>query len=587
MKRLLFVPLVFLCASAAFADPATEARQAIEAIYAKVDAATMAADPTIFKRICTPDCRFVQPGQPPQTVEQITKEIAPVMAQWRGMKTQTVVDAVTVSGAEAVVTDTQTTDGVFNGQPLHDVTQNKDTWKKTPGGWRLALSLVVSDKMTPGTLPPTDPALAQAVLAQIKEIAAPLATTDPTGGLGDLAPVGVAVGDARLVALGEASHGTREFFQMKHRLLEYLVTQKGFTVFAMEANWPETEAVDRYIKTGQGDPKAALAGLYFWTWNTQEVLDLIEWMRAYNAAPGVHPTLSFTGFDMQTPDVALARVEAYLRQVAPAEVPALRKSYAPLRALMARQASRRTTFPAPPSPAVAASCRAGAAAVLARMDARREAYVQASSAGAFGDARQNALIVAQATEEMTVTFQEGGEGRNRAMAANIRWLTDWKYPGQKMVLWAHNGHVGAFEAGGHKSMGAYLRSSYGPALAVLGFAFDRGEIRAVPMAGGQMKGRAVPLPVPPAGEGTGDALLHQAGLPRFLLDFHRVAPDSPLGAWLASPHPFQMPGAAWDPAEAALFAQPVTLRTAYDGLIYIDESHASRELPFPKRTAKP
>ncbi len=590
MKTLLFVSLLLLCIPAAFGDATTDARQAIEAVYAKVDAAAMAADPTIYTRISTPDCRFSQPGQPPLTVAQVTKQMTAVMAQSHVSQTHTEIKALTLDGGGAVAETTQTMDMVFNGQSLHDVAQSRDTWQKTPAGWRLALSQVVSDKMTPGALPPTDPALAQAVLAQLKEKAVPLTTTDPTAPLSDLAPLDAAVGDARLVALGEASHGTREFFQMKHRLLEYLVTKKGFTVFAMEANWPETLAVDRYIKTGQGDPKAALAGLYFWTWNTQEVLDLIEWMRVFNAAPGAHAVLSFTGFDMQTPDVALTRVQSYLRLVAPSEVPAMRASYAPLRALLAAQAQgqkrRSAGLPVPPSPAVAAACRAGTAAVLAQMDARRARYIRASSADAFRDARQNALIVAQATQELTATFQEGGELRDRAMAANVRWLTEQKYPGEKVVLWAHNAHVGAFDTAGHKSMGAYLRSDYGPALFTLGFAFDRGEIRAIPMAGGQMKGPAVPLPVPPAGEGTGDALLHQAGLPRFLLDFHGVTPDSPLGAWLASAHPFQMPGAAWDPSEAALFAQPVILRTAYDGLIYIDESHASQELPFPKRAAR-
>ena len=217
-------------------------------------------------------------------------------------------------------------------------------------------------------------------------------------------------------------------------------------------------------------------------------------------------------------------------------------------------------------------------------DAHQAEYVKASSASAFQDARQNAVIVQQAAREMTLSFQDAIAYRDRAMADNVRWLTTQKYPQQKIVLWAHDGHIGAFTAG-HRSMGSYLRETYGSKLYALGFAFDSGEIRAVKMTGGRMSGQAVPLPVPPAQAGTGDAVLHQAGLPLFFLDFHAIAPGSVLGGWLASPHPFRMPGAAWDPAEAALFAQPVVLQTTYDGLIYVDVSHASRELPFPKRTA--
>ncbi len=585
--KLLACLLLLLCASLVYADPASDARQAIEALYAQADTAAMSGDWAIYERICIPDCRFVQPGQPAQTVPQLEAVMKQVLPQWQGLKNHTAVDTIAVTGSTAIVTNTQTTDGAFNGQPLHDVTQNKDTWTLTPAGWRMSRSEVVSDKMTPGVPLPTDPKLDAAVVSQVKADAVPLTTVEAGHDNADLAAFGKAVGDAPVVALGEASHGTREFFQMKHRLLEYLVTQKGFTVFALEANWPETAAVDRYIKTGQGDPKAALAGLYFWTWNTEEVLDMIEWMRAYNAVPGVHPTLSFSGFDMQTPGVAMTNVTSYLHHVYPADATTAAASYASLRRLMAAQKQARkaaTPLAAPPSPAIAAHCLKDTEAVVQLFDAHQAECVKASSASAFQDARQNAVIVQQAARKMTLSFQDGSAYRDRAMADNVRWLTTQKYPGQKIVLWAHDGHVGAFTAG-HRSMGSYLRETYGSKLYALGFAFDSGEIRAVKMTGGRMSGRAVPLPVSPAPAGTGDAVLHATALPLFFLDFHAVPPGSVLGGWLASPHPFRMPGAAWDPAEAAMFAQPVVLRTAYDGLIYVDVSHASRELPFPKRTA--
>ena len=107
------------------------------------------------------------------------------------------------------------------------------------------------------------------------------------------------VGQARVVALGEATHGTREFFQLKHRMLEFLVEEMGFRVFAIEANWPECLAINDYVLHGEGDPEEALAGIYFWTWNTEEVLELIEWMRRYNADPAHEQKLKFYGVDMQ------------------------------------------------------------------------------------------------------------------------------------------------------------------------------------------------------------------------------------------------------------------------------------------------
>jgi erythromycin esterase len=172
----------------------------------------------------------------------------------------------------------------------------------------------------------------------------PLRTAVAGQGYDDLRPLAAIVGKARIVALGEATHGSREFFQLKHRVLEYLVAEQGFTVFAIEANWPESLAVDDYVLHGVGDPAEALAGLYFWTWNTEEVLDMIRWMRAYNADPAHARKVRFLGFDMQTARVAGPAVAAYLETVDPA--------YATVTS---------TTAPAPATPRWANPCAAASA----------------------------------------------------------------------------------------------------------------------------------------------------------------------------------------------------------------------------------
>src|SRR2546421_5235103 len=120
------------------------------------------------------------------------------------------------------------------------------------------------------------------VTSWFKSAAIPLDSTSPESGWDDLRRMESTIGNARIVAMGEATHGTHEFFQLKHRMLEFLVERMGFTVFGIEANWPESLAVNDYVLNGNGDPAKALAGLYFWTWNTEEVLDMIRWMRRYN-----------------------------------------------------------------------------------------------------------------------------------------------------------------------------------------------------------------------------------------------------------------------------------------------------------------
>ncbi len=147
----------------------------------------------------------------------------------------------------------------------------------------------------------------EAGAAWIKANAVAFSTSEAGHGFDDLKGLDAIVGDARIVSLGEQTHGTREAFQMKHRLLEYLVEKKGFSIFSIEANMPEAYALNEYVVEGKGDPKALIGGMYFWTWNTHEVLGMVEWMRAWNQkhpATPEHPALTFTGFDMQTPDVA-------------------------------------------------------------------------------------------------------------------------------------------------------------------------------------------------------------------------------------------------------------------------------------------
>ena len=101
--------------------------------------------------------------------------------------------------------------------------------------------------------------------------------------------------------MGEGSHGSSEFFAFKDRLFRYLVEKKGFTIFAMEAAWGAGLNVDRYIKGGRGTAKEAVASLGFWTWDVPEVVNLVRWMRDYNAQLGRHSILSFVGVDMQDP----------------------------------------------------------------------------------------------------------------------------------------------------------------------------------------------------------------------------------------------------------------------------------------------
>jgi erythromycin esterase-like protein len=159
--------------------------------------------------------------------------------------------------------------------------------------------------------------------------AIPLATAEPGHGLADMEPLRKAIGDARIVALGEATHGTREFFQLKHRMVEFLATRMGFTVFSIEANMPESYRLNDYVLHGKGDPRELIKGMYFWTWDTEEVLAMVEWMREFNRSG--KGRIEFTGFDMQFPDTAAGIVRTLVRKAEPGYEPAVAATYESVR----------------------------------------------------------------------------------------------------------------------------------------------------------------------------------------------------------------------------------------------------------------
>jgi erythromycin esterase-like protein len=141
------------------------------------------------------------------------------------------------------------------------------------------------------------------VLTALRRRSIELASVYPGGPFDDLASWGVQLARVQVVGLGEATHGCRELFTLKHRLVEYLVTQQGFTVFALEADQNRCRALDDYV-TGAvaggdatGEAARRLRELGYWTWHTEEVLALVRWLRSHNATAPVGHTVSVVGVD--------------------------------------------------------------------------------------------------------------------------------------------------------------------------------------------------------------------------------------------------------------------------------------------------
>ena len=395
-------------------------------------------------------------------------------------------------------------------------------------------------------------------------------------GFADLEPLRELVGDARIVALGEGTHGAREFFQMKHRLLEFLVKEMGFNTFAIEATWPESNLVNDYVLTGEGDPVRLLAGLYFWTWNTQEVLDQILWMRRHNENPGDAPRVKFFGFDMQFPQMAIDNVVSYLEAVDPDYAITASEKYDCYR--------RNWNGYGELSSLARTNCGLAVQAVYDSVHAHESEYLGFSSQEAFALALQNARIVVQNED-----YKRGGGAavRDRYMAENTSWLLEQEGPGAKIVLWAHNGHVGELQNGAWRSMGTHLREKYGNDMVVMGFAFNQGSFNAYEMFPDGSYGQLKAHSVGPTTRVSYERFFSQAGFARFILDLRPVLTEtSPTGVWMNGPQDFRSIGAVYGPVRDNYFS-PTYLPMVYDAVVFFESTVASRLLPFHSSQSPP
>ncbi|MBI5726727.1 MAG: erythromycin esterase family protein [Ignavibacteriales bacterium] len=375
-------------------------------------------------------------------------------------------------------------------------------------------------------------------------------SADPKQDNSDLHFLKEIVGNAKIVSLGEGTHGTSEFFKMKHRITKYLAEELGFTVFAIEANMPEAKAVNDYILYGKGNAKEALAGLYFWTWNTQEVLDMIEWMREFNMSK--KGRIEFWGFDMQTPDIAVANVLNFLASYDSANVQQVKSNYDSVLVFYAAQKKSKVIA----DKKLYEPVLSYAAEVLSFMEKKEKLFKESVDKDSVDWAIQNARIVVQCITDKI----PGGASRDESMAANTGWILKHSGADAKIVLWAHNGHVAKskYQTG---TMGFFLDKTYGKEMVVFGFGFFEGKYTAFGKNGINNYSTSLPQP------GSFEWILHNAGKEQLIIDLRKFT-NSPF-AWLVQDNiGFRSIGAV--PVEEAFY--PTKIAQDYDAIVYFEKT---------------
>ncbi|MFZ1105250.1 MAG: erythromycin esterase family protein [Hyphomicrobiaceae bacterium] len=585
MRRILPIALLVLLAPLSahlYADDLAAARSAIEAQYTRLDSAVTRKDPSPFADIAAPDLQITSATGDTLDLAGATKAWREVAASLDTVTSRSKVQSAVAEGAAVRVVAHIVQEGMLkqmgSAVSFRGESTAHDTWVRAGAAWHLSRSVEVRSRIWLGgnlvqettASPPLTTAQREAIVAELRARLIPFETVASGSGFDDLAALDAIVGDARIVALGEATHGTAEFFRMKHRIFEYLVERKGFSVFAFETNWPDVETVDRYVRTGEGTAASAMKGI-FGVWQTREVLDLIEWMRAYNSRPGRTRLLSFTAFDMQGPETAAKCVIEAVSRLGDTDGETMRRAYDGIGGMYERMDPLFSANPL--SDAEKAAFRAKATAGLKLLEDRRDALLRLLTPAEYRRAHRCATIVVQASAPGA---EDVGAARDAAMAENIKWLAEEAYPGERIAIWAHNGHVAAAsDAKGSALMGRHLREIFGQQMRVLGFALDRGEVSALKLKQGKTisKGRVV-LPIPAAKADSPEALLRAAGIPRAILDLRTVPATGALGARLAEVQPTRSIGWGFDPEAASAYYQGFVLPQAFDALIFFAETTA-------------
>jgi erythromycin esterase len=416
----------------------------------------------------------------------------------------------------------------------------------------------------------------------IRANAAPIASISPDAADGDLAAVSAVVGKARIAGFGEATHGGREFFLLKHRIFRHLVEHDGFTAFAIEANYAEADAMNAYVRGGPGDPQALLSGLGFWTWDTEEVLDLVRWMRAWNA--GHARKIGFYGVDIQFAPSNLLIAFDYLDAAGPGAAEE-RKVFAKYLATATDiAAGYKATNSYPTAEKIA--LRQAAEDLFQRFESERAQLVTATGESAYLRARAGALAAVwyflmqgpDADLRFRALRQEY-DVRDRAMADLAEAALAMEGKDGRVFLWAHDAHISRARAMDERTtMGRFLSDDLGADYVATGFAFDHGGFQAYPPADPahpETKPNLTEMRVGPAPAGFSEAVLRAGPAPAYLVDLRRLDPGTPAFAWFDARRPLRWTGSSYS-TDLMAKHPPISLAESYDALIFVHETTRAR-----------
>lgn len=432
-------------------------------------------------------------------------------------------------------------------------------------GWREA-----EEKISPK--PRTDRVRRPEPLAELIENAA---THIPSIESVNLTALLERIGDARVVLLGEATHGTAEFYDMRARISKELIQQKGFRFIAVEADWPDAAQIDHFIRGTRLEPteEATFSRFPTWMWANTQVLELAKWLRDYNRRfSSPDEAVGFYGLDLYSLYASIDVVIRYLDEVDEDAAVVARRRYGCLTPWQKDPA----TYGAMALSSQHHSCEQEVVAMLNAMMDKRLAYA-AQDGRRFLDAVSNARLVKNAEQYYRVMYQGSVKSwnlRDQHMFDSLKHLLDFHGKDSKAIIWAHNSHLGnaaATEMGarGEINVGYLCRQYFAERAYLIGFGTHQGTVAAASDWGAPMEIKTVR----PSHPGSYERLCHDAGLNAFLLPLRDG--QQPYVRDLTQPRLERAIGVIYRPeTEIASHYFSASLPHQFDEYIWFDQTRA-------------
>jgi erythromycin esterase-like protein len=401
----------------------------------------------------------------------------------------------------------------------------------------------------------------------------------------DLDPLIERIGDARFVLLGEASHGTSEFYTWRTELSKRLMAERGFTFIAVEGDWPDCYRVNRYVRGMPDSGASSTAVLHAferwptWMWANREVIALVDWLRDYNRRRSPDQRAGFYGLDVYSLWDSMRAVIEYLERIDPQLARNARSAYNCFEpyAEDVQEYARATAL-------VPTSCEAEAVSVLRALRGRAPEFREDGREGYF-NAEQNALVAKNA-ELYYRTMVRGGSAswnvRDTHMVETLDRLMQHHGPTSKAIVWEHNTHIGDarytdMARARMVNVGQLVRQEHAEdGVVLVGFGSHRGTVIAAEEWGMPMQR----MRVPPARDGSFEALLFEARVGDALFLFDGTDNGGIRG--LEAPMGHRAIGVVYDPNyERWGNYVPTIVPRRYDAFLYIDETRALDPLHMP------